>query len=133
MKIENLKVGDTAECRQKVTDKTIQQYGEASGDYNPIHFDDTYAKNSIFSGRIAHGLFCIGMISYLVGMVLPGEGSIFVDEQLRYVKPVYIGDEIRAKVCIDKIDYKKRLITIKFECSNQNRQVVLEGITRVLL
>lgn len=133
MKIDNIKVGDTAEFSQKLTDEIIHQYGEVSGDYNPIHFDDVYAKNSVFKERIAHGLFCIGMISYLVGMVLPGEGAIFIDEQLKYIKPVYIGDEIKAQVWINDVNYTKKLINVGFECTNQNKLVVLEGTTRVLL
>ncbi|SCJ97225.1 (R)-specific enoyl-CoA hydratase [uncultured Eubacterium sp.] len=127
-----LKVGDSASITQKATTMLVEKYGQVSGDYNPVHFDDQYAKTLGFDGRMMHGLFCMGMISYLVGTVMPGQGAIFIDEEVRYVRPVYIDDEITATVRILSVNSEKKRLEVGFICKNQCDLVVMQGKTRVL-
>jgi 3-hydroxybutyryl-CoA dehydratase len=77
-KYEDIKVGDTAEVIHTITDDDIQSFGKLSGDYNPLHFDNEWAKNTIFGGRIAHGLLTASYISNAIGMKLPGAGAIYL-------------------------------------------------------
>lgn len=126
-----LKVGDSTSLKRRLTFDIIKAYGEISGDMNLLHFSDEYAMTLGFQGCIAHGLFCLGMVSNLIGNTLPGPGSIFLDEELKYQNPVYIGDEIEAKVSISSID-EKGIIEVSFVCTNQRGMIVLKGKTKVL-
>ena len=127
-----LKIGDSASISQTATASLIEEYANASGDYNPVHFDDRYAKSLGFEGCIMHGLFCMGMISNLVGTVLPGQGTIFVNEEVRYLCPVYIGDEITATVRVLAMNSEKKRVEVGFNCKNQSGFKVIEGKTSVV-
>ena len=131
--IRDFHVGDSETCSRDVTEKAIIDFAQVSGDYNPIHINNEYASHSIFKKRIAHGLFCLSMVSYLIGMKLPGQGAVFLNEQLRYLAPAYLGDTITATVSIDSINYEKRRLDMCFKCVNQNNVTCLEGTTLVQL
>lgn len=126
-------VGDTASCIKTASDAVVRQFAELSGDCNPVHLDDEYAQNTRFKRRIAHGLFCLGMVSNLLGTQLPGEGSILVKEAIDYLFPVYVGDTIETCVRIEAIDYVKNRVTVSFECKNTEEKVVLKGTAVVLV
>ncbi|MHC4648947.1 MAG: MaoC family dehydratase, partial [Planctomycetota bacterium] len=81
-----------------VTDDDVRNFAEVTGDKNPIHLDEEYAKNTIFEGRIVHGAFCVGLISRVIAEKLPGKGSILLSQYAKYIKPVRIGDELRVIV-----------------------------------
>jgi len=130
-KTAKYKVGDFATMKKTVTREDVEIYAKISGDYNPVHLDEEYASNSIFGGCIAHALFCLGMISKIVGMELPGEGTIFLNENINYKAPAYIGDEIEAKVQILEIIREKSLMTLGLECRNKSGKLLLEGSTLV--
>lgn len=125
------KVGDSAEISKVVTEESINQFAEISGDYNAIHVDKDYAESSIFGNRIAHGLFCLSMISYLIGMELPGDGAIFLNEALTYKAPACLGDEIKTTVRVAEINYEKQRMLLEIICENQNGTVCLDGTTLV--
>jgi 3-hydroxybutyryl-CoA dehydratase len=94
-----------------VTEEDIQKFGEVSGDFNPVHFDDAYAKKTIFRGRIAHGLLTAGYISTVLGTKLPGAGAIFMGASIRFKAPVRIGDMVTAICTVrEVIAEKKRVI-----------------------
>ncbi len=96
-------VGHTASEQREVTLDAIRQYAEISGDFNPVHLDEEYAAQSFFGGRIAHGLFCLGMISKIVGTEMPGIGSIFLNERIDYKNPAYLGDTITTEIKVLEI------------------------------
>lgn len=123
----NFKVGDMACYTRMVTSDLITELADVSEDYNPLHIDDEYAQKTVFGAKIAHGLFCIGLISRVIGMQLPGEGSVFVNEKLNYRKPVYVGDSITAYVEIISIDEKKSFVEVEIRCVNQKEEVVMDG------
>jgi 3-hydroxybutyryl-CoA dehydratase len=109
--IEELKPGMSDSYSRTVTEEDIQKFGEVSGDFNPVHFDDAYAKKTIFRGRIAHGLLTAGYISTVLGTKLPGAGAIFMGASIRFKAPVRIGDMVTAICTVrEVIAEKKRVI-----------------------
>ena len=127
-----IEVGDQGEYSKTVTERDIALFGETSGDVNPVHFDEAYAKKTIFKGRIAHGLWSAGLISTCIGTIMPGPGSIYLGQTLDFKLPARFGDVLTAVVTIsEKIDAKKLLI-IDCVVSNQNGEVVVSGEARVI-
>lgn len=122
-----IRVGDFAQIEKHITESDLTGYADVSGDYNPIHIDDTYAKKSIFGRRIAHGLLCTGMISALLGNSLPGRGTLILREDLRFLKPVFENDTIVAMVTVLEIVQEKGRITMGVSCKNQDGTEVLQG------
>ena len=123
----DIKIGDSAEISHKFTEEDIQTFGDLSGDYNPLHFDEEWAKRTIFGSRIAHGILTAGLVSNAIGMKLPGTGTIYLSQQMRFKKPVRINDTITARVEVIAKDDKKERITIQTTCTNQDGVIVLDG------
>ena len=125
--ITELKIGDTVSHKKIITQKDIKMFGEITGDYNPAHFDEEYASKTIFKKRISHGMLIGSLFSKLLGMELPGPGSIYISQTLRFRRPVYFGDEIKAEVKVIELNTEKN--RVKFECIayNQNNEKVVIG------
>lgn len=128
-----LELGDTATYRRTVTDADIALFAGATGDTNPFHFDEVYASKGRFKKRIAHGMLVTGYISTVLGTILPGPGTIYLSQTLKFNRPVYIGDTITAIAEITKIKEDKPIVTLKTTCVNQNNDVVVEGEAVVLV
>jgi 3-hydroxybutyryl-CoA dehydratase len=123
---DELFIGQKADFQKTITAEDIVQFAEISGDANPLHMDEEYAKGTIFKARIAHGLISAGFISGILGNIMPGHGTIWVRQQFDFLAPVYIGDTITATVeIIEKLEGKK--VRIKAVCVNQNNLAVLAG------
>ena len=116
---EEIEIGQSAQFTKVITKEMVQTFAEISGDTNPIHIDQEYAKGTIFKENIAHGILVTGLISKVLGCELPGEGSIYVSQQVKFLRPVKIGDEITATVEVLEKDEKKKFITLKTYCKNQ--------------
>jgi acyl dehydratase len=128
---EEIEVGDEAELIRTVTEKDVQYFSEISGDKNLIHTDKEFAGKTQFKKPIAHGMFTASLFSNLVGNVLPGNGSVYLTQDLNFKKPVFIGDTIKAKLTVlRKVDGPKILV-LKTIASNQNNEVVLKGEAQV--
>ena len=127
MKYSELSIGQSAEMNHTVTKEDIEKFGELSGDYNPLHFDDEWAKTTMFKGRIAHGILTAAYISAVIGMKLPGPGTIYMMQSMKFMGPVRIGDTITAKVEVSALNDEKQRVTLKTTCTNQNQEVVLDG------
>lgn len=127
-----MEIGDKACMVMQATDNIVRKIAEFSGDYNPVHLDEKYAKNTVFKRRIAHGLFCMGMVSNIIGNKLPGEGSIFMNESVNYRKPVYIDDVITCEVSIKEVQEGGKIL-LDFICKNESGKIVLDGTTLVKL
>ena len=125
--IDELKIGDAAYQIKVITEKDIELFGEITGDYNPAHFDEEYAKKTMFKTRISHGMLIGSLFSKVLGMDLPGRGSIYITQTLRFRRPVYFGDEIKAEVTVKEINTEKN--RVKFECIayNQKNEKVIIG------
>ncbi|MDE3079579.1 MAG: MaoC family dehydratase [Paracoccaceae bacterium] len=129
--IEDLEIGMTRYVQKPVTDRDIQLFAEVSTDRNPVHMDDAYAQDTIFEGRIAHGMLTAGLISAVIGEQLPGHGTVYLGQTLKFMAPVRPGDTVRAEVTVLTIDHAKRRVTLDCRCLVGDT-VVLKGEALVL-
>jgi 3-hydroxybutyryl-CoA dehydratase len=120
-------VGVSANLSREITEGDIQRMAEITGDYNPLHMDEDFAKRTRFKGRIAHGVFSVGLISAVLGTKLPGPGSIFLRQTLDFLYPVRAGDVLTAEVEVISWQADKRIIALKTRCLNQDGRVVVSG------
>lgn len=132
-KYEEIKIGEVAEYKRTITEDDIEKFAVVSGDYNPVHMNEEYAKKTLFEGRIAHGMLSASFISTVLAQKLPGPGSIYLSQNLIFKKPVRIDDTIITRVQVfQKLDDKKR-IKLKTTCTNQDGTTVIEGEALVLV
>lgn len=113
--LEELSVGMTAEKTVEMTEKRIQQFAEASDDFNPVHMDEAFASKTAYRGRIAHGLLSASFGSAVVGTILPGAGAIYLHQTLAFEKPVRIGDRVTARVTVADVDAESARVTLRTE------------------
>jgi len=132
-KYKDLSIGESISLKQTASDEYVRGMAELTGDDNPIHLDEEYSKNSFFGQRIAHGLFCDGMISRMLGTELPGLGTIYLEKHIQFRAPVYINDEIEATLTITNLIGEKNLIDLAFVCEKNDGTVVAKGEVRVKL
>jgi len=125
--IEQIKVGDTAEFSKTVSESDVYLYAGITGDLNPAHINETYAKDTFFKTRIAHGMLTAGFISRILGMQLPGPGTIYMRQSLNFLAPVRFGDTITALVEVIDVITEKNRLRLKTTCTNQEGTVVLDG------
>ncbi|MBP1711114.1 MAG: acyl dehydratase [Deltaproteobacteria bacterium] len=125
--IDQLQVGDAAEFAKTVSETDIYLYAGITGDFNPAHVNENYAKNTFFKTRIAHGMLTAGFISAIIANQLPGPGTIYLKQELSFLAPVHIGDTITARVEILELNAEKNRVRLKTTCSNQDGVTVLEG------
>jgi 3-hydroxybutyryl-CoA dehydratase len=125
--IDKLKVGDIAEFAKTISETDIYLYAGITGDFNPAHVNEEYAKNTFFKTRIAHGMLPAGFISTLLGTKLPGPGSIYLHQELNFLAPVCIGDTITARAEVTEIVTDKNRVRLKTVCVNQDDTTVLDG------
>ena len=129
-----IKLGDKAEFTKAVSDADIVAFAEVTGDNQPLHLDDVYAANTRFKRRLAHGMLSAGFISAALGTKLtPNATVIYLSQSLRFLRPVFPGDTITARLEVTAIESEKRFVTCKTECVNQDGQTVLSGEAQVLL
>lgn len=126
------KVGQKASVSKTITDADVRDFARISGDDNPIHLDDDYAAGSLFGRRIVHGILVSGLISRVIGTMLPGEGTIYLSQNLKFVKPVYVEDTVMAEVEILQIDTAKKRMTLKTTVTKEDGTCVLEGEALVI-
>ena len=129
--VEELSVGQTASFSKTVTESDIYLFAGVTGDINPAHVNEEYASKTFFKGRIAHGMLSAGFISAVLGMQLPGPGTIYLEQNLRFLAPVRPGDTVTATVEVVGLDQKKNTALLRTTCTNQNGQQVVEGLAKV--
>ncbi|MEY8142018.1 MaoC family dehydratase [Falsihalocynthiibacter sp. CO-5D18] len=129
--IEDLEVGMSRHVEKAITDRDIELFAEVSTDRNPVHLDDAYAQDTIFEGRIAHGMLTAGLVSAVIGEQLPGHGTIYLSQSLKFLAPVRPNDIVRAEVTVAQIDYSKRRVTLDCLCLIDGKPV-LKGEAIVL-
>ncbi len=117
--------------RKTVTDRDIELFAEVSTDRNPVHLDDDYARDTIFQGRIAHGMLTAGLISAVIGEQLPGHGTVYLGQSLKFMAPVRPGDTVLAEVTVTAVDHGRRRVTLETRCAVGDT-VVLKGEALVL-
>ncbi len=125
--IEEIRLNETAEFSKTISESDVYLYAGVTGDFNPAHINEEYARETFFKTRIAHGMLAAGLISAVIGMRLPGPGSIYVRQELDFLAPVRIGDTVTARVEVIEIMSEKKQLRLKTTCSTQNGTLVLEG------
>jgi 3-hydroxybutyryl-CoA dehydratase len=129
--IEDLEVGMARSLTKKVDDYDIRMFADISTDHNPVHLDEDYAQQTIFGGRIAHGMLTASLISAVIGEQLPGHGTVYMGQSLKFLAPVFPGDEVTAEVSVREIDHGKRRVTLDCVCRVRDK-AVLKGEALVL-
>ena len=123
-----LKVGDSASFSKTISEVDVYQFAGITGDFNPIHIDEVYAKDSFFKKRIVHGALVSGLISNVLGMKLPGPGCVYLEQNSKYLRPAYIGDTLTVDVVVEKIlNEDKGIIRLQTRVLNQNHELILDG------
>jgi 3-hydroxybutyryl-CoA dehydratase len=125
--IEQLKIGDAAEFTKTISESDIYLFAGVTGDLNPAHINEPYAQKTFFKARIAHGMLMAGFISAVIGMQLPGPGSIYIRQELKFLAPARIGDTITARAEVTEIVSEKNRITVRTTCTNQEGTLVVDG------
>jgi phosphotransacetylase/acyl dehydratase len=128
---DELRVGDTDYIEKTLTDEDIKLFATVSGDMNPVHLDEEYARNSMFKERIAHGMWSAGLISAALSK-LPGPGTIYLNQSLSFRRPVKIGDTIRVELTVSKLEPEKKRVILDCKCVNQNQETVTIGEAEVI-
>jgi len=129
---DEIKIGESAYVEKTLTDEDIQLLAKVSGDINPLHLDEEYAKTTMFKGRIGHGVWGAGLISAAIGTKLPGPGTIYLNQTLSFRGPVKIGDTVRAEVTISAKDDAKKRVKLDCKCTNQHQETVVIGEAEVI-
>lgn len=127
------KPGDTASLSRTISDDDIRAFANATGDHNPLHLDEEFAKQKRFGKRIAHGMLSASLISAVIANDLPGQGGIYLGQTLQFVAPVFPGDTVTARVTVTSIREDKPIIKLETVCSNQRDEVVISGEAIVLV
>lgn len=125
--IDMIEVGDKASFSKTITETDVYQYAGITGDFNPAHVDQIYAAASIFQERVAHGMLTAGLISTVLGTRLPGPGTIYLSQELKFVKPVKFNDTITAEVEVVEKASEKNKLKVATRCINQKNELVLTG------
>ncbi|GJL98023.1 MAG: (R)-hydratase [Hyphobacterium sp.] len=122
--LEDFHLGQSAELTRIVDDETVRAFAEVSGDHNPLHLDESFARRTPYRGRIAHGALIASYLSALLGNELPGPGSIFVSMDLGFRHPVRIGDTVISRAEVTGIDLKTRMIELACTCRVGDTEVM---------
>ncbi len=130
--IDGITVGDSAQITRKVVNADIAEFVDAVGDYNPVHSDREYAAGTMFGEPIAPGIWTAGLISAVIGTRLPGPGSIYLSQDLKFLKPVKFGDVISARVEVLEVNRGKNRVRLRTVCTNQRGQEVVTGEALVM-
>jgi len=123
--IEDMEMGMTRYLQKVITDEDIRLFAQISTDHNPVHLDDAYAQDTIFQGRIAHGMLTAGLVSAVIGEQLPGHGTVYMSQNLKFLAPVRPGDLVRAQVTVVDIEFAKRRVKLNCECTIDGKKVLI--------
>ena len=130
--LSDIHIGQTEHYERTVTEADIERFADVSGDDNPVHFDDEWAATTMFKGRITHGMLSASYISAVIGTRLPGPGTIYMGQTLRFRAPVRIGDTVCATVTVRAIDEERRRLTLDTVCT-VGETTVIDGEALVMV
>ena len=132
MTIDRFGIDQTFEKTVTITEEMIRGFAQATGDSNPIHLDEEYAKGTIFKTRVAHGMLQAGILSGIMGTEFPGIGTIYLSQSLKFTKPVFIGDAITFRMKVLDLTIERNRVRLETVCTNQDGNVVLTGEAQVM-
>ena len=133
MDIKQFSVGQTASMSKTVSEFDVYSFAGITGDFNPAHVNEAYAATTSFKKRIAHGMLSAGFVSAVLGTKLPGAGSIYAGQTMKFLSPVYIGDTITASVTVKEIIEERRRIILTTEVTNQDGVTVFTGEATIFI
>ena len=132
MTIQEMKIGDHASVTKTVSETDVYLFAGITGDLNPAHTNEVAASKTMFKTRIAHGMLGAGFISAVLGMYLPGPGTIYMGQELKFTKPVHIGDTVTATATVEEIILEKNRVILDTTVVNQDGEVVIKGKASVM-
>ena len=132
MTIEELTVGASASMSKTISETDVYLFAGITGDFNPAHINEVAARETRFGGRIAHGMLSAGLISAVLAMKLPGPGTIYLGQELKFTKPVRIGDNVTATCKVIRLVPEKNLACLETTCTNESGEVVIQGTATVM-
>ena len=132
MTIQEMKIGDSASTAKTISEADVYLFAGITGDHNPAHINEEASKKTAFGGRIAHGILSAGLISAVLAMKLPGPGTIYLGQDLKFTKPVRFGDTVTATCTVSEILMEKNIVKLDTTCTNQNGEVVIKGTATVM-
>ena len=132
MTIQEMKIGDHASVTKTVSETDVQLFAGITGDLNPAHTNEVAASKTMFKTRIAHGMLGAGFISAVLGMYLPGPGTIYMGQELKFTKPVHIGDTVTATATVEEIILEKNRVILDTTVVNQDGEIVIQGKATVM-
>ena len=131
--INNLHIGQKAEFLEIISESCVQEFAKLSGDFNPHHMDEEYAKKTKYEKRICHGMLLASFFSKLTAMYLPGQGSFYLSQTLNFVSPAFINDEVTVRGEITKISSSTGIVRVKTQIINKNNVLLVSGDAKVLI
>jgi len=129
----DIKIGDRFSTEREITDELIKKFAEVSGDHNPIHLDEDFAKNTRFGRRIAHGMLSGAFISAVLGNEFKERKIVYLSQTMKFVAPVFIGDTVTASGTVTRIREDKGIVTLDTLCTNQNGETLVTGEAAVMI
>ena len=132
MTIQEMKIGDHASVTKTVSETDVYLFAGITGDLNPAHTNEVAASKTMFKTRIAHGMLGAGFISAVLGMYLPGPGTIYMGQELKFTKPVHIGDTVTATATVEEIILEKNRVILDTTVVNQDGEIVIKGKVTVM-
>jgi len=130
--IKEINIGDKASFQKTISESDVYLFAGITGDQNPAHINEVYASQTRFQKRIVHGILTSGLISAALGMQLPGPGTIYLEQTLKFTAPTQIGDTVEAIVEVSEIVAEKNIIKLQTTCVNQDGVVLLQGMATVM-
>ena len=130
--IDRLQLDQTHEYSVTITEEMIERFALATGDDNPIHMNEEYARGTIFKARVAHGMLSAGILSGVLGTRFPGVGTVYLSQTLKFLKPVFIGDEITLRLRVLELFEEKNRVRLETVCTNQKGETILTGEALVM-
>ena len=129
----DLKIGDFFSTERKVTDELIRKFAELSGDFNPIHLDEEFARSTRFGRRIAHGMLSGAFISSVLGNEFKERKIVYLSQTMKFIAPVFIDEVITTTAMVTKVREDKPIVTLETICKNQNGETTLKGEAAVMI
>ena len=130
---DELTIGQKATFTKKIDEQLVDDFAKLSGDLNPLHMNEEYAKNTKFGKRVCHGMLLASFLSQLVGMYLPGKNSLYFSQSLNFRNPCFVNDEITIEGEIIEKKHNLKLISLKISIYNQTRKCLLDGLAKIIV
>ena len=133
LNFNEISLGYTKNFSVKITEDILNNFASISGDFNPLHMDEEYAKSTKFQKRVCHGMLLASFFSRLIGMYIPGKSSLYFSQSLNFVAPCFIGDTLKISGTVTKKTSATKMLTLNTEIHNQNNDCVVNGVAKVIV